>query len=76
MKQTISTAARCFLSVLILNVMCFLIYGSFVTVALSIGETEVSGYQVVTYDEAGNPVDSAFCTKEEKDAKVAVFEAE
>ena len=76
MRDTLKTALKCFLSVLIVDLMCFFIYGSFVTVALSLGETEINGYQVITYNEEGMPLESVYCTKEEKEEKVKTFEAD
>lgn len=51
MKQTISLAAKCFLSVLIVDFMCFFIHVSLVTVGLAVAPTEVMGYQVYIVGE-------------------------
>ena len=76
MKDTVLTAIKCFLSVILLDVMCLFIYGSFVTVALSVGETVITGYQITTYDEDGNALESVYCEPEEKEDKVAALESE
>ena len=76
MKQIIATAAKCFVSVLILDLMCFFIYGSFVTVGLAVGETEVSHYQIVVYDENGDPIENNSYTPDEKVTKEKELKAE
>jgi len=53
MKQTLSVAAKCFFSLVLVNLMCFFVYVSFVTIGLGITKTDIVAYQVYTVDEEG-----------------------
>ena len=77
MKQTLSVAAKCFFSIILVNLMCFFIYVSFVTIGLGITDTDVVAYQVYTVDEDGNVQAShTHYTKDGEDLKAKEYEAQ